>query len=583
MTLSVSRHRRSWSVGRVVVVVAAAAVLTGGAAVTASGWGRGDCGGAELTVTVAAAPDHYPVVSALAEDWNAGRPTVDGRCVRVAVEAMPSSFAATTLSPTWDTERYGSPPDVWLPESSLWLRVAQARSAVSLLPPAPPSLAASPVVLAVQRAMAEALGWPERDLGWADLLAEFGQGETWDRYGHPEWGRLRLALPDPARSTPGMATVLSVLDADGDQAASDDELLAAVALSRLVTEVPADGEALLRRYEEADTPVAADLPAAVPVLERDLARHPPRGVELVPVYPREGVMVADYPAVLLEAPWVDEPRRQAADRFLAHLRGPEGRQAYVDAGFRDPTGSAPRGLSLPRSRGFTMQLPPVLAAAPTATADLVATWDSLNRPHRVLVLLDTSGSMEDPVGDTGLTRLELLQRAALEGIGRLTDQTWVGLWEFSTELTPDTPYRELVTVGPAGAPLPGGMVRREAMAEAIGELRADGGTGLYDTLHDAYRLMRQGWQPDAQNLLIVITDGRDEDHAGRSRRELLSDLAGMVRTDQPLPVIALAIGPEADVAALEAIVEVTGGRVIAARDDVSAVDQIALAFAGRLW
>lgn len=584
MRFSVARHRRSWSVGRVAVIVVAAVAVTAGAVVAATaGTGRQGCDDSGITVTVAAAPDHYPVVNQLAEAWNAARPTVAGRCARALVEAMPSSFAARALGPGWDQEQDGPPPDVWLPESSLWLRVAQARPGVAgLLPSAPPSLATSPVVLAVQRGMAEALGWPQRELGFADLLTEFGAGATWQRYDHPEWGPLRLALPDPTQSTAGMAAVLTVLDPDGDQAATDEELLAAVAFTRLVAEVPSDGEALLRRYDQAGESVATDLPAAFPVLERDLARHPVRGAELVPIYPREGVIVADYPAVLLQAPWVEPPGRQAAEQFLEYLRGPQGRQAYQEAGFRDPTGAAPPGLPLPRSRGFTTRLPTRRTSAPTATADLLAVWDSLNRPHRVLVVLDTSGSMADPVPEVELTRLELLQQAAADGVRLLTDQTWVGLWEFSTALTTTTPYRQLVPVGPAGAPLPDGTVRRQALLAAIDGLQAHGGTGLYDTVHDAYRLMSEAWQPEAQNLVVVITDGRDEDHAGRSRGELLADLADLVDEDRPLPVIALAIGPEADAAALEAIVEVTGGRVFTARDDVSAIEQVALAFAGRI-
>jgi len=558
-------------------------VVVGAVVAARFGADRGGCGDAGIAVAVAAAPDHYSVVNRLAEAWNAGQPTVDGQCVEVTVEAMPSSFAAASLGPTWDQERHGRRPDLWLPESSLWLRVARARPGAGVLfPPAPPSLATSPVVLAVQRAMAEALGWPERELGFVDLLEEFGTGEGWQRYDHPEWGLLRLALPDPTQSVPGMAAVLTVLDPDGDQNATDEELLAAVAFTRLIAEVPTDGERLLRRYDEAERLVASDLPAAFPILERDLARRPVHGAELVAIYPREGVVVADYPAVLLEGPWVEEPRRRAAEEFVAYLRGPEGRRAYQEAGFRDPTGAAPQGLPLPRSRGFTVALPPRRTAAPAATVELLGVWESLNRPHRVLVVLDTSGSMADPVPDTGLTRLELLQQAAVRGVSLLTDQTWVGLWEFSTELTPTTPYRQLVPLGPAGAPLPGGTVRRQAMLTAIEGLAAHGGTGLYDTVHDAYRLMSDEWHPDAQNLVVVITDGRDEDHLGRSRDDLLAALAELTRDDRPLPVIALAIGPEADVASLEAIVTVTGGRVIVARDDVSAIEQVALAFAGRI-
>src|SRR5690606_991840 len=118
--------------------------------------------------------------------------------------------------------------------------------------------------------------------------------------------------------------------------------------------------------------------------------------------------------------------------------------------------------------------------------------------------------------------------------------------------------------------------------DAIQGLSADGGTGLYDTIYDAYRTMLRAWQPEAENLLVVITDGKDEAHAGRSLPELLDELRAVMREDRPLPVIAIAVGPEADAAALTQITEVTGGRTVIARDDLSAVQDVILAFAGRI-
>jgi Ca-activated chloride channel family protein len=120
------------------------------------------------------------------------------------------------------------------------------------------------------------------------------------------------------------------------------------------------------------------------------------------------------------------------------------------------------------------------------------------------------------------------------------------------------------------------------MVSAILGLGADGGTGLYDTVHDAYLAMQEAWRPDAQNLLVVITDGRNEDDVGLDLSGLIEALGQAARPDEPLPIIAIAVGPQADAAALEAITEVTGGRVFVARDEVSAIEQIVLAFSGRI-
>jgi hypothetical protein len=82
--------------------------------------------------------------------------------------------------------------------------------------------------------------------------------------------------------------------------------------------------------------------------------------------------------------------------------------------------------------------------------------------------------------------------------------------------------------------------------------------------------------------LVVITDGKNEDANGIGLDELLTKLKAANRPDHPLYVIGIAVGPEADAAALDQIAKATGGRTFVARDEVSAIQQIVLAFAGRL-
>ena len=616
MSISVSRHRRSRRGLTVAVSSVLGITLVAIAAVAVVRWSDSGCAEPAVTLVVSASPSHTEVLSRAADEWHQTGPAVGERCAKVVVEPIPSSFAAATLSPGWDEEQDGSRPDVWAPESSTWLAVAGARpDAADLLPAAPPSLASSPVVLAMQRPMAEALGWPETELAWADLLESFTRGRTWEQFGHPEWGPLRLGFPDPARTAAGQAGVLTVLDRDDDDVFSDEELLAALEFAQLVTAYVDDTSSLLRAYAqaggaatgdpdaagddadgagdgaagepEAGDGVAVDLPAAFPVLEHELAayaarREPDRpagsGVELVPVYLQEGVVYADYPFVLLDAPWVSAEKREVAAQFQAYLEGPEGRRAFAEAGYRDPQHSTAGVELLAPRHGFAAEVPaPQRVPSAAGLGEMLRVWPVVTRPNNVLIVLDTSGSMADTVPDTDQTRLELLQGAALEGVAMLNNQTNVGLWEFSSDLTPTTPYRELVPIGELS-----GEQRRAAMAEAIQGLSAAGATALYDTVHDAYQTMREQWRPDALNMLMVITDGKDEIASGRTLPQLLEELAEAVEPDRPLPIIALAVGPEADADALRQITEVTGGRTIVARDEVSAIQQVVLAFAGRL-
>lgn len=571
------------------IVGVALVVAAGGGAYAYSRLGGSACADADTvntTLHVAASADHFPVLTSVAQSWVRDASGVDGECFDVAVHSMPPATVARNLGDTWDDVRDGPRPDAWAPDSTSWLLTASAREAAAkLLPQQAPSLASSPVILAMQRPMAEALGWPDKPLGWAELLAAFASGQTWADHGHPEWGPLRLGMVDPATSTVGQAGVLSALDPDSDADMSPEELFRSVGFAKLVAASAPDTDTLLQAQLRAtQSGPGADHAAVFPVLERDLAdfltRHPQ--VPLVPIYPSEGATYADYPFATLRADWVTPAKQRIASGLLQRLQSEVGRDAYAQAGFRDTAFKAANLGLLSPQRGFQAN-PPGQPQTLTAQrlAQLMGMWQVLQMPNNVLLALDTSGSMNRQVPGVGITRLQMLQRAALEGIGLLNNQTSLGLWEFSAKLTLTTDHRELVPLGPAGEKV-GEATRREAMVAAINGLRANGGTGLYDTLLAGYLTLRDNWQQGANNLLVLITDGKNEDDLGLTLDQLLHQLRGAAQPDKPLLVIGIAVGPEADAAALEAVTKVTGGRVFVARDEVSAIQQIVLAFAGRI-
>ncbi|MBX6355426.1 MAG: VWA domain-containing protein [Micromonosporaceae bacterium] len=583
MVTSVLRHRRSGRVWRACAVLGALALVAVGAT---AGYRRvaagSDCAGGQVRLTVYASTDQFDLMTGLAEQFNAAGRRVSGHCAEVHVRPAVPSAVAAHISASWDEQRDGPRPDVWVPDSSVWLLLAAARpEARAVLPSgAAPSLASSPVVLAMQRPMAQALGWPGREIGLTDLLRT-----SWARLGHPEWGPLRLGMSDPTTSTPGLVSVLTILDPDNDGTLGADELVGSLAFAQVTGDWAEDTDGLLSRYaDRGRTDAPSSLPAAVPVLERDLGEYASEspGVDLVPVYLREGTTFADYPYTVLRAPWVDRDRQRLAAEFLDYLRADPAQKAYARAGFRDPSHAAQDSTLLDPTRGFRLEVTgPQRAPTAETLTQLTQTWASLQRPNNALLALDTSGSMNDLVPGTTQTRLQLVQQAAVQGAETLNAETTIGLWEFSSQLTPSTDYRELVPPGRAGEKV-GGVERRQAIIDAVRRLRAAGGTGLYDTVYAAYLRMQQAWRPDARNLLVVMTDGRNSDDEGLSLAELIQRLRAAARPDRPVPVIGIAVGPRADAGALQEISKATGGRTVVARDDLAAVQEIALAFAGRI-
>jgi Ca-activated chloride channel family protein len=505
----------------------------------------GRCSGRPVTLTVAASAGQFPALDRLARTWSAGAPAVGGQCVAASAVRMEAADVAARLRPSWK----GSPrPDVWVPESTLWLGIAASRpQARVMLPQTPPSIASSPVVMAVREPVARAKGWPARTLTWDDVLG----------------AATRFGTEDPARSTAGLSTVVAVVDPNANGTVDDTELPVGLSFTRTVaagTPVPARG------------PPSADV---FPAIERDLALQ---DVPFVPVYQQRDAVVADYPYTVLSASWVDGVRRRTADTFLRYVLTPHGQDVLGSDGFREPGGSPARAPQLDPARGFRAIPPQPRELTTLATSQIMSEWTAMRRPANLLAVVDTSASMNFRVPGTTLPRIELARQIVLRGLARLPGGTNFGLWEFATRLTPDADYRELVPFGPVAEPARVGQV-----AAALSALRPAGDTALYDTVYAAFRAAQSRWRPDAINAVVVVTDGRAADDSGMDREQLIAALRREGRPDRPVTVVGVAVGSVAAAGSLRDITAVTGGGTYPVSDATMAVDTVTLAFAGRLY
>jgi len=511
--------------------VASAVLLGGGAAVAVGLLGDDVCPQGRTPLHVAVSPDLAPAVTSVAADLA----TDEVACVAAIVSATVPAEVVSGLA--------GGeirPPDVWVPDSSLWLtrastdKVADAENA--------PSVASSPLVLAMPSAAADQLGRASKRPEVADVV-EAG------KYGRP----VTLQLSDQKLSPARVGTILALQAAVAKRPDARGALAGLLQAARVDDTAPSAQLAPLTPAEN----------VAVPVPEQAVwASNDADGpASVVAVYP-QGYSF-DYPyAVLSEAP----ETARAADALLAALRGDAGQAKVRAAGFRDADGGADPALSA--VRGVDPRRSSVLDAPDERSLALAErTLASVKTDARLLAVIDVSGSMAfDVPGAKGETRLSLATKAASRGLGLYPDTTQVGLWVFSSELTRSTDYKQLVPISPlAGAG--GGTSGRQRVAAALAQVKAlPKATGLYDTTLAAVRAVRRGWQPGRVNAVVLLSDGEDTDHSGVSLPRLLSVLAGENDPKRRVPVITIAYGPDSGAAALARISKVTQGAAYTAKD-----------------
>jgi Ca-activated chloride channel family protein len=555
------------------------------------------CPGGSLRLQVAASPDQADVLAQAAAEYGRQRPTVDERCVDVQVRGVESVEGANALVAGWDEVALGPRPDVWVPASSAWaLQVQLKRQATKqpdVIPFERPKVATTPMVFAMPKPMAQALGWPQQPLGWTELLQVLRSGQGWKAFNQPSWGPFRLGKLDPNLSTPGLEALIgAVFAATGQGSDLSVETLARQAdqLRTVIlgierapgqdADTPATFLANLQQADQAGETLG--FVSAVPLDEKsvfdynrgslggleDGGQRPKPKVPLVAVYPKEGTLEADHPWVVLRAPWVDAAKRRAAAGFLDYIRSEPVQVRFQQAGFRSWRGRP--GPALTEESGLLPDQPARVLAppAPKVVAAALESWNAARKRSNVLAVFDISGSMKEEVpGTGGRTKMDLVKSAATQALQLFAPETNLGSWVFSTDLSGGNDWREDVPIGPTSAKLPNGKTRREAMVGALTAMQASNGdTGLYDTTLAAFRAVKRSYAPGRLNIVVLLTDGINDDPGGGiSKQELLSRLKAE-RGNQKVGIITIAFGANADVTSLSQISQTTGGIPYVVRD-----------------
>ncbi|PJN21108.1 substrate-binding domain-containing protein [Kitasatospora sp. CB02891] len=565
----------------------------------------------ELVVTAS-----VDVSSILAEQARTyGGHSVQGTCVKVAVDGKDSGLAMTALRSGWK-ESDGRKPDVWSPASQVWLSLARlppagekaAAETTAVLPETPKGLiATSPLVIAMPDQMAEAKHWKDQQLGWRDLAAMAHAAPTyWRDNGPKDWGPFRLGKTDPRYSTSGLNATIAAFTAAASR--TQEGITAADVAAQSNQDIVKDIEnaavhygdttltflANLRHADDsapttADPDPALNYISAVTVEESaviaynlgypcgtrsteqagcDRKLDPPK-TKLKAFYPKDGQLSSDHPYIELNG--IGQAKQTVADDFLRYLHTAEGQRPFAEIGMRGPNGEASDQIveangALPKGPKQPLKLP-----APAVADQLLDLWPKLRKPSNVLLVLDTSGSMKDAM-DGQNSKLDVLKAAApaLLNDKAFTDTDKVGLWEFSSvSALGGSGYRIRVPLGRLDGVDPvSGLPRRQALVAGIAALEPKGDTTLFSTTGAAVTALRSGYDPAAIDAVILLTDGQDDPTGDRKPDEPFRGQALLQQLSDPaqnrVRVFTIAYSASAAGAngkeALAKIAEASGGR-----------------------
>ena len=402
----------------------------------------------------------------------------------------------------------------------------------------------SPVVLGVKESVARKLGWSitsgdgdNPDVTWQDIATA------------AQDGKLRFAMSNPAASNSGFTALVGVataLTGRGDALQVND--IKGDALKGFLK-----GQALTAGSSGwlADSYVGSqDALDGIINYESVLLNLNQGGKLKEPltlIYPRDGIITADYPLMLL-----NKNQRAAYERLVAYLRSPDFQKQMMAQTLRRP---AIPGIALdkriPNSLLIELPFPGTLDVI---DALLFSYLDEQRVPAHTFFVLDVSGSME---GD-GLNGL----KAALNGLtgldtsltgrfSRFRGREEVTIISFNDQVQPARDFR-IDDTDPQGADM-------QAIRTFTDGLQAGGHTAIYSALAEAYRLAAdaQAREPDRYYSVVLMSDGAS--NSGSSAEEFRTFFDSLPPAARGIRTFTVVFG-QADRATMEGIATTTGGR-----------------------
>jgi Ca-activated chloride channel family protein len=449
---------------------------------------------------------------------------------------------------------------IWSPSASTWLEVLKQEAGNPNVAVSNRPLVLTPVVISMWKPMAEAMGYPNTPIGWAELLALTNDPQGWGKFGHPEWGRFSWGHTDPEISTSALSTLLAEFYASSGK--QRDLTIADIQSAKSQQFIRDLGKSI--KHYGYNTLVFSDnmqkfgmsYISAFPMEEITLIdfnknKNPP--VPLVAIYPKEGTFYHDDPFIVMASATAEE--RQAADQFFNFLQSAESQKLAMSFGFRPANVNVP--LADPISPAYGVQPQGVQNVLPFPPADVIVaakqTWAQNRKRADVVLVVDVSGSMDEN------GKLDQAKAGLDTFLQRILPEDRIGLVSFSSTAKVEVPP----------APL---SENRIPLSDAIQRLRPQGKTAIYDSLLVAKQAL-DALPPESDErikAIVLLTDG-----AENASRTTLDQLKNQF-DESGISIFPVAYGGDSDQAqaagTLQAIVDFS--RTILVKGSTGDVGQI---------
>ena len=470
----------------------------------------------------------------MAEEFNkADYRTTSGKKIVVKVCNVPSELQGKYLSElliygtridlnketNGYVEKNVPDPVIVTPSSAHWLVTTNYEVGRTVVDLEAADVIVRPVIgIVTYEEMARCLGWPEKEIGYSDIIALRDDPLGWTRYPDAkiEWGQKPLlAFTDPTTSSTGRSLHLALYSFAADKAPEDltiddvyDEdviayvknfqslidhyLIGTTVLNTKIYQGPRYGhffimpeDNLIHLYEGTEKAFINGIEVtADPIEER-----------MVMIYPKEGSMPRNNIAGIVQAEWVTEEQIEASHQWIHFIREDEQQQIFMAAGFRPGTDMNLdyEGSKISKEYGLNPDEPKIILN-PSFTKPEVAkaiddAWEEVKRPGIVTFVLDTSGSMEG-------NKINQAKEGMVRTLDAMAQNNQVGFVSFNTIID------KKITVKPL-------RESKWEICDAVDTMRAQGDTALYDAIIEGIRMTDAAiGDENSIRAVVVLTDGK---------------------------------------------------------------------------
>ncbi|HWY67846.1 MAG TPA: extracellular solute-binding protein [Terriglobales bacterium] len=411
------------------------------------------------------------------------------------------------------------------------------------------NLVLSPVVIAMWKPMAEAIGYGKKPIGWTDILALARSDRGWAQYGFPQWGSFKFGHTHPEYSNSGLISVIAEVYAANKKTAG---LTLNDVQSARTADFVRGVEHSVVHYGSSTGFFGRKMFAAGPQYLSAAVLYESMVIEsygknlqfpVVAIYPKEGTFWSDHPIGVVNREWVTPAHKEAAQIYTKYLLARPQQERAMTYGFRPGAVDIPLASPIDAAHGVDPKEPKTTLEVPSAEVihAILQTWKQDKKNADVVLVLDTSGSMNED------QKMQNAREGAKQLVSMLDDSDTFSLLPFSTRM--NWAFQDLPV-----------KTERQHATDTVSSLFADGGTALYDSIDAAYKhLLDKGSGNDHIRAVVVLTDGADTES-----QEKLEDLLQHLQQNseqRPISIFSIAYGKDARRDVLQKISEATQARM----------------------